>query len=294
MSAIPRLSRDTAAEAVCGALDEYGCVIIERLAHRESLDSIQAQFDALPEGPLVTPTSFSGVHTKRLQGLLNLVPGTRELAMHALVTRVCDRLLLPHCVRYQLNFDGLMEICPGENPQQLHRDGSLYPFRHPTPVFTIACMWAQREFTVENGGTRLIPGSHRWDHDREADEAMAISAAMPAGSLLMYTGSIYHGGGANRSDQSRPGLAFQYTLGWLRQEVNMYLTYPPEVAKTFPDPLARLIGYDLGGPYLGFVEAGSPHVLLEDNSEPVFRERSNPELDAARDRLTLLRIQPQE
>lgn len=60
----------------------------------------------------------------------------------------------------------------------------------------------------------------------------------------------------------------------------MYLTYPPEVARTFPETVQRLIGYDFAGPYLGFVDSGSSQTLLKAEA-PDTRERTRPEIDAA-------------
>ena len=141
-------------------------------------------------------------------------------------------------------------------------------------------MWAQTEFTRENGGTCLIPGSHLWEEGREPSAQDVVQAEMPAGSVVIYTSGVYHGAGANRSNAARTGIALQYSYAWLRQELNMYLTYPPEVAKTFPDEVQRLIGYDFAGPYLGFVNGGSPQTHLKDSAPPT-RERLRPEIDAA-------------
>ena len=89
-------------------------------------------------------------------------------------------------------------------------------------------MWAVTDFTEEMGATRVIVGSHLWEDDRaEADPALTTGAVMSKGSVLVYTGSIYHGGGANLSDVHRIGINVGYSLGWLRQEENQYLACPP-------------------------------------------------------------------
>jgi ectoine hydroxylase-related dioxygenase (phytanoyl-CoA dioxygenase family) len=80
---------------------------------------------------------------------------------------------------------------------------------------------------------------------------------MSKGSVLFYLGSLVHGGGANRSELPRCGLINTYSLGWLRQEENHYLTIPREVADGFPESVRRLMGYQSHGPYLG-VYPGDP------------------------------------
>ena len=226
-----------------------------------------------------TPT-FLGDRTKRLGGLLRRSAAAQEMAVHPMVMALADAVLQPNCVRYQLNYSGIMHLLPGANAQELHRDGDLYPFRHPCPPMMMPTMWALTDFTADNGATMVVPGSHRWDQDRDPTADEIISAVMPAGSLLVYLGGTIHGGGANVSQSPlRTGLAFQYSLGWLRQEENQYLTNPPEIARTYPERLQRLIGYDYGGPYLGFVDGDSPQRLLHEPHDGP-RNRTNPEVDA--------------
>jgi len=77
---------------------------------------------------------------------------------------------------------------------------------------------------------------------------------LPAGSVLFYTGALYHGAGANRSRDVRCGLNVTYSVSWLRQEENQYLSVPAEIARTLPDDLLRLMGYRRGAYALGYVD----------------------------------------
>ena len=119
----------------------------------------------------------------------------------------------------------------------------------------ISTMWAVTDFTEEMGATRVIVGSHLWeDEPSEVDPALTTGAVMAKGSVLLYVGSIYHGGGANQSDVHRIGINIGYSLGWLRQEENQYLACPPEIARTLPEGLLRLMGYQRGAVALGYVD----------------------------------------
>ena len=74
---------------------------------------------------------------------------------------------------------------------------------------------------------------------------------MKRGSALFYLGAAWHGGGANTTHTSRSGIITTYALGWLRQEVNQYLTVPRERAEKFSRTVQNLLGYRGHGRYLG-------------------------------------------
>ena len=281
MIRIPVVNSEADVDSIVRHLETAGCVVIERLATEALLEDIHSQLDPLLNDLDANNTEFSGLRTKRFNGILSAVPATQSLAIHPKILATVDRMLLPYGARHQLNYDGIMHLMPGETPQPLHRDGQIYPLRRPAPTYIIGCMWAQTDFTIDNGGTRLIPGSHLWEQEREPRQDEITQTVMPRGSVVLYVDGVIHGAGENRSDGPRTGIALQYNLAWLRQELNMYLTYPPEVAKGFPDALQRLIGYQLAGPYLGFINEGSPQWVLDESSPPPVRERSSPELDAA-------------
>ena len=280
--------RETPLDELAGRLDEEGYVIVEDLAPEVTTcarEELTPHIEAAPFGHV----TFLGFRTKRLGGLLAKSAAVRELALHPTILALADRLLLPHCARYRLNFSGIMHLAPGAEAQPLHRDGAVYPLMHPHPPTIMPTMWALTDFSAENGATRIIPGSHRWEQDRMPHEDEMVAAEMPAGSVLIYTCGALHGGGDNRSGGVRTGLALQYALGWLRQEENQYIVNPPEIAREYPERLRRLIGYDYGGPYLGFAHCDDPHRVLEDSREGPPR-RSTPEVNRAAERIEWLRL----
>ena len=269
------------AKQVADELAHNGCAIIANRAKPECMQRLHAELQPyLDEAPL-GKTQFAGHNSRRRNGLLAKSTACCELGIDPLVLGVCDLVLGAHCVKFRLHVTALVELLPGEVQQGIHRDGGLYPVRHPAPPMTLAAFWAYTEFTEENGATLIAPGSHLWAHERQPEQHELIQAVMPEGSVLLYTSSVWHGSAANRSNGVRTGMAIHYNLGWLRQEENQILAAPPEVARHFPEVLQRLIGYDLGGPYLGFIEQGNPHRLLEDppgedyaRTEPALDERA--------------------
>ena len=157
---------------------------------------------------------------------------------------------------FQLHLTQVIAIGPGEPAQTIHRDQWAFDF-FPFPTgYEVQCntIWAMTDFTEENGATRVIPGSHRFDDKLRFTEEDTVPAEMEAGSVLFYTGALYHGGGANRSDEVRDGLNITYDLAWLRQEENQYLRVPLDVARTLDADLLRLMGYARGAYALGYVD----------------------------------------
>ena len=251
------------ADALVPAIERDGYAIVRELLEPETLATLAGELAPhLEATDLGDPDDFMGHKTKRFGALLSRCPTTRDMVVHPLVLAVADRVLGPYCARYQVNYTGVMHVEPGETVQTMHRDTGLYPIQNPAPPLTLATMWAVSDFTEENGATRIVPGSNRWPDARVPEPDEIVAAEMPAGSLMMYVGSMIHGAGANRSNAARCGLALHYCLGWLRQEENQYLAVPMEEARTFPRRLQCLMGYDLATVNLGFVDHKHPNDIL--------------------------------
>ncbi len=252
--ALPVLEADASSDEVEAALRSAGCVVVRELVPASLLDDIERELDAYIEETPMGADEFTGVHTRRTGSLLARSVSFRELAAHPVVTGALDRVLGDHATSYQLHLTQVIEIGPGEPAQYVHRDQWAFDFFPFPSGFEVEChtMWAMSDFTEANGATRVIPGSHTWEDKLRLTEADTIPAEMPKGSVLLYLGSLYHSGGANRSSAPRRGINVGYTLSWLRQEENQYLACPPEVARTLPESLARLAGYAPGAYALGY------------------------------------------
>jgi ectoine hydroxylase-related dioxygenase (phytanoyl-CoA dioxygenase family) len=272
-------------------LENEGCIVVENV-----LDEIQIGFLKQELDPHFAETKschgdFYGHVTKRLSGLVAKSSLCQHMAMHPVVLRVMDRLLLAACREYQLNLTQAIQIGPGEPQQAIHRDDLMFNFQHPGQEAMINTMWAVDDFTLENGATHVVPGSHKWPLDRQPEAHEEVQGVMKAGSVLIWLGSLQHGGGANRSEKSRTGIVVSYSLGWLRQAENQYLAVPREVAKTLPERLQRLLGYSVHQPNLGCVEGQDPIRLLRGDNilnarfEEFLPEEVKPLLEAHRARL---------
>jgi ectoine hydroxylase-related dioxygenase (phytanoyl-CoA dioxygenase family) len=251
---VPRVGSDASVDEVEEALRASGCVVVERLVSIEHMDRIESDLEPFLDATPPGGDEFTGFDTRRTGSLLARSRDFGLLAAHPTVLGALDRVLGDHATSYQLHLTQVIDIGPGAPAQIVHRDQWAFDF-FPFPAgFEVEChtMWAMTDFTEENGATRVIPGSHRFEDKLRPTVAETVPAEMAKGSVLFYLGSLYHGGGANRSASARRGVNVGYTLSWLRQEENQYLACPPEVARELPEDLARLAGYRRGAYALGY------------------------------------------
>jgi len=272
MTNTQRFDRDASIDDISAALEMEGYAIIERVLDDESLTRLHSELKPHLDATETGSEAFMGYKTKRFGALMARCPMAREMVTHPTVIGVAEQVLGPYCARLQINYTGVMYLEPGEVAQVLHRDDGFYPFQNPRPPLLLSTMWAVTEFSKENGATCLVPGSHRWEDTVRPDPKDIIAAEMPAGSVLLYLASVLHGGGANRSQDPRCGLALHYALAWLRQEENQYLVMLPEEARKLPQRVQELMGYDLATVNLGFVDHRHPNDLL--NEIPVDQGQS--------------------
>jgi len=259
-TALHRLGPAATAGEVAGTLDEHGYALVEGVLPP---GEVEDRLAALADLFAATPTGrnfFEGFRTRRVYALFAKTRAFDDLAVHPLLLGALDHVLGQH---YQFSAPVALQIGPGEAAQVLHRDEDIYPLARPHDPVVVNSMWALCDFTADNGATRLVPGSHRWPDDRRPDEREAVPATMPAGSLLVYLGGLWHGGGANTTDRPRPGLLLEYVVSWLRPQETQLVAVPPDVARDLPERLQELLGYNVFPPFLGYVDGRHPRRALD-------------------------------
>ena len=248
------LAPDRKASEVVAAMQRDGACIVRDLLDSETLTRLNADLAPWIERSQMGADDFTGRRTKRTGALIARCPESRPVVTHPLILEAANALLGPHCERIQLDLTQTIEILPGQGAQIFHRDRLAWGGYIPTPIEPqFNTIWALTDFSEENGATHVIPGSQDWPLDRNPkspDEG--VQAAMTRGSVLCYSGSVIHGGGANRSDAVRTGLNITYCLGWLRTEENQFLSCPPHIAKDLDPALTDLLGYTMGNYALGY------------------------------------------
>lgn len=245
-------------------IDRDGYTIIPDVLSKDDADSIVADLERLDRelGIDFASNDFEGRKTRRIYNLLVHGPRFQPIPVHPRVLPVVDGVLDPGCLVSSLSS---IAIHPGERAQPIHADDQLLPLPKPHVPTVCNTMWALTDFTERNGATRIIPGTHKSDvNPRYGTDYDSIAAEMPKGSVLVWHGSLWHGGGANRSDGVRVGIAMNYCAGWVRQQENQQLGIPREIARTFSPRLRELVGYGVYRALIGHIDKHSPVELLGD------------------------------
>ena len=251
-------------EAHARRVADDGYTIVEDAFDLAVADAIRADLDRLEVDLGIVPAAnrFEGRSTVRIYNLLAHGPLYAEIPVHPNVLPVVERVLDAGCLVSSLSS---IAIGPDEAPQPIHADDQLLPIPKPHPPTVCNTMWAITDFTEANGATRIIPGSHLWDHDPNYGQHYdSIAAEMPKGSVLVWHGSLWHGGGANGTGERRTGIAMNYCAGYIRQQENQQLGLPPALVRTFEPRLQELVGYGIYMGLIGHIDKRSPAQLLKD------------------------------
>jgi ectoine hydroxylase-related dioxygenase (phytanoyl-CoA dioxygenase family) len=219
------------------------------------LERIEREESVVPAGNL-----FEGRRTVRIYNLLAHGPRFERVPVHPAVLPICERVLDPGLLVSSLSS---IAIGPGESAQPIHADDQLLPIPKPHPATVCNTMWALTDFTEANGATRVVPGSHLADHSPDLFTAYdTVPAEMPAGSVLVWHGSLWHGGGANTTGGRRVGIAMNYCAGYIRQQENQQLGLPVDLVRRFTPRLQELVGYGIYHGLIGHIAKQDPRVAV--------------------------------
>ena len=252
MPSLKHMPSDAAPEAISATLTTDGALILDHVLTADQIATVRAEIDPYVEATAPGRDTFTGHQTTRTGALVARSPACRELIMHPTILAACDAFLLPACDRYQLHLTQVIRIRSGQARQPLHRDRLAWGGFLKGVEPQLNTIWAMTDFTEANGATQVVPGSPTWPEDRHADADEIGYAEMERGSVLIYSGSVIHAGGENRTAEDRIGINLTYCLGWLRQEENQYLSCPPAVARNLDPKLQALLGYSMGSYALGY------------------------------------------
>ena len=262
-------------------LQSDGYLILPSLLPAARVRAIREALAPWLQGDKPGRNDFEGFRSERVYALLAKSPVFAELVAHELVLAVCDAVLGPN---FMLSACLAINTDPGETVQPLHFDDSFYRVPRPRPPYGVSAFWTIDDFTPDNGPTEIIPGSHLWGDDSPVGTALQTVFAqggvsdpenhpdlqpviMPAGSLMLAMGTLWHRGGANRSAASRLLITPQYCVAWGRQMESMLLAVPPAIVAAYPERVQQLLGYNIHPPFMGHVNGVHPVRTLKAHHE---------------------------
>jgi ectoine hydroxylase-related dioxygenase (phytanoyl-CoA dioxygenase family) len=255
---------------------EQGFVILRDVLDASEVEAMRAALQPYLDLGFEGRNNFEGERTQRVYSLVGRGAVFERSAEHPTVLALIDSLLHPG---YLLTASQAICIHPGETPQPVHYDDTFYTLPRPRPAVSVSTIWALDDFTALGGGTEVIRGSHAWDDEQVAttyrvDPELPVDAAlaaqlspveMPAGSLVLFAGTLLHRGGANASLSTRRAFSHQYCEPWARQQENFMVSIPRARAKAMSPRLRQLLGYSIHPPFMGQLAGRHPEKALADD-----------------------------
>jgi ectoine hydroxylase-related dioxygenase (phytanoyl-CoA dioxygenase family) len=255
---------DPTTDAAVAEIRERGYTILREVVPTELVAELLERVDAAmaAAGVGYGTNRFLGHRTRRLFNLLARDPGFARVPLFEPVLQVAERVLDDELLLSSLT---AIEMQGGQEAQPFHCDDGSIPLPRPHVPLTCVAIWALTDFTEDNGATQLVPGSHRRDRIPRKGEApdRVVQAVMPAGSVLVYDGALWHGGGDNRTEQRRVGIVANHCAGWLRQEENQLLALDRAYVAQLPPRLRRMVGYSTYRGLMGHVDQVDPATWLD-------------------------------
>lgn len=236
------------------ALDRDGVLVLHGVLPDVRVEAIRREVGELVRDAPLGDNGFDGFKTRRIFDPLARTRILDSLVLHPVVQALAKAAL---AWPYQFGMTVLSEVQPGEVAQVPHRDGAVYPLPAEFPEVMVNTIWALDDFRADNGATMVVPGSHR---DRKLQ--VAEPAIMPAGSVLIYVGSLLHYAGENRASTPRLGLIVEHVARWLRPAECHQLSVGPALAARLMPELQELVGFNQTNEYFGFIAGKAPKAWL--------------------------------
>ncbi len=252
-------------DELAAALLETGYCIVPGLVEPATIGALARDLDPVFAATPFGQGDFYGFRTKRFGSVLRRSVHAQGLALEKTILGAVQTILGDACDTIQINVAQGIEIHPGEVRQFPHRDHDMWNGAKGAHEYLVNVIWPLTPFRADNGATQIYPYSHGAAGMARQDLCEPVIAQCEPGAAICFLGSTAHGAGANLTTSVRRGIVIGYSLGWLKPYENLWLAYPPAVARTFPPELAALAGYTQHRPNLGNHEGQCPSVLLGDS-----------------------------
>ena len=208
-------------------LDDVGFVVVPGPVAPPQLSRLRAVYDAAVSA--ADPADFnSGRTTTRVSDFVNRAPDFDGLYVYQPILEACCHVI---GAPFHLSTMHARAV----NPADARRTST----RTTGARRTAGRWWGSSSWWTslrrDNGATRFVPGSQRWGHapsdvmqDATADYEGQVSACGPAGSVVIYNGSVWHGHGANQTKEPRRSIQGAYIRRGDKQGTNQRARMRPE------------------------------------------------------------------
>jgi ectoine hydroxylase-related dioxygenase (phytanoyl-CoA dioxygenase family) len=154
-----------------------------------------------------------------------------------------DALLAPTAILHVQN--GL--ILPSARATDVfqHRFHQDFPRVLNGYPMSINAFFAIDEFTVETGGTLLVPGTHQSSNGFTPEELRerAVTAECAAGAMIVFDSTLWHAAGENTSGHDRLAVNHQFTRSYVKQQIDYCRALPSETILALPERSQQLLGW---------------------------------------------------
>ena len=230
-------------------LDQHGFLLLESLIPPDTTTELREHALSLAVAEQKAGKGHSYLANDSAQRVWNLVDKGEifeEAIQHPKMLAAMEYLLGADCTLSSFTVNVLYPSAPDAG---FHIDYPLSGLPTPRPNFPIVAnsVWFLDDWTLENGATRCVPGSHRRlealpEPGVAYDDALQICG--PRGSVLIVNGAIWHGSSENRTNESRVGLLGFFCRSILKpQQAHLELVSDEVISRATPT-LKRLLGFD--------------------------------------------------
>jgi hypothetical protein len=257
---VQRLPYGTPAAEVVKLVSGNGGVVLTRVLSPAQVDAVnndlEKYFGTTPQGSFGLGeknylADFMGRKTKRVVHCVRYSKTYREevLGGRTLAEYVAG-LVAGGVGRHSLVSSHAIEILPGEKAQPLHRDARTHLqmldlYRADGPEILVNTLLALVDITEEMGATRLLPRSNHWqDFKLEGSQEQTVPVTMNAGDMLLFSGKVLHGGGANvTKDKSRRVISTGFGIPFFLGEEAWPFIIPVEEVRSYPKQVQSFLGF---------------------------------------------------
>ena len=233
-------------EQACFELDLYGFTVLPSvIPETESLELAGILDEA--DARIGIEYAYDDAFARLVPCAPALAPQLMALVDNPQVLAVLEAVLGEDIVLGSMN---CRIVRPGDPDQGLHSDIPAVHRKVIGPPVMLQAVWMIDGFSEEKGATRIVPGSHR-HAESYPPTGLAIPHAIqptgPAGSVMIFNGQCWHGGGANRSQQRRRAVFGHYRVSaWMRFQTDPTLFIGEEHWQTMTPRQRQLLRMEHG------------------------------------------------